>query len=234
MILSIFMLFIYILKLENNKYYVGKTHNPEYRLNNHFNENGSSWTKKYKPIKILKLIPNCDNYDEDKYTIKYMDLYGINNVRGGSYCSIKLDESTINQLNKISNSNNNKCFKCGKSGHFANQCYESEEEEEEEEEEEIQVWCCSYCGKEFDSKKGAIFHQNVYCKQKSNKLKYRDYESDDESDDEVEEDQESDYESEGDKQYNKSKKSICYRCGRTGHYSNNCYASRHIKGYYIN
>ena len=56
------MVYVYILKLENGKYYVGKTNNPEYRLNNHFNENGSAWTKKYKPIKILKLIPNCDNF----------------------------------------------------------------------------------------------------------------------------------------------------------------------------
>jgi cellular nucleic acid-binding protein len=26
---------------------------------------------------------------------------------------------------------------------------------------------------------------------------------------------------------------ICFRCGRDGHYANTCYASKHIKGYYI-
>ena len=25
----------------------------------------------------------------------------------------------------------------------------------------------------------------------------------------------------------------CYRCGRNGHYSNMCYAKKHIKGYYL-
>ena len=62
------MIFIYILELENKKYYVGKTTNPNFRIESHFNSNGSYWTKKYKPIRLYQLIPNCDDYDEDKYT----------------------------------------------------------------------------------------------------------------------------------------------------------------------
>ena len=62
------MVFIYTLKLIQGKYYVGKTNNPSFRLDNHFNSNGSAWTMKYKPIELLDLIPNCDKYDEDKYT----------------------------------------------------------------------------------------------------------------------------------------------------------------------
>lgn len=58
------MVFIYTLQLQNGKYYVGKTDNPQFRLNSHFNSNGSVWTSLYKPIKVLELIPNCDNYDE--------------------------------------------------------------------------------------------------------------------------------------------------------------------------
>ena len=40
------MVYIYILKLRNNKYYIGKTQNPTFRLEDHFENNGSSWTKK--------------------------------------------------------------------------------------------------------------------------------------------------------------------------------------------
>ena len=25
----------------------------------------------------------------------------------------------------------------------------------------------------------------------------------------------------------------CFRCGRNGHYASSCYASKHIKGYYL-
>ena len=71
------MCYIYILKLEQNKYYVGKTDNPQIRRDNHFNSNGSSWTRKYKPIEVIDVINDCDEFDEDKYTKKYMQSYGI-------------------------------------------------------------------------------------------------------------------------------------------------------------
>ena len=116
------MIYIYILELENKKYYIGKTTNPDFRLSQHFNSFGSQWTKKYKPIKTLKLIPNCDDYDEDKYTKMYMDIYGVNNVRGGSYVQIKLDNATIENLEKMNRGTTNKCFKCGEIGHFEKNC----------------------------------------------------------------------------------------------------------------
>ncbi len=116
------MVYIYILELEENKYYVGKTDNPDIRFQDHFNSNGSAWTKKYKPIKLLELIPNCTDYHEDMYTKMYMDKYGIDNVRGGSFVTISLDESTIKYLKLSSTSTNNRCFSCDKTGHFVKDC----------------------------------------------------------------------------------------------------------------
>ena len=116
------MLFIYILKLVNNKYYVGKTTNPEFRLNSHFDSKGSAWTLKYKPVELIELIPNCDDFDEDKYTLKYMEKYGINNVRGGSFCELKLSYCSLSTIKKMINGSSGKCYMCSEYGHYAKKC----------------------------------------------------------------------------------------------------------------
>ena len=119
------MIFIYILQLELNKYYIGKTNNPDIRLDSHFNSNGSEWTKIYKPIKVYELISDCDSYDEDKYTLKYMNKEGIDNVRGGSFCQVELSDEQIKLINQMIKGASDKCFNCGESGHFMNKCMES-------------------------------------------------------------------------------------------------------------
>lgn len=113
---------IYVLKLECGKYYVGKTKRGLERINEHISGTGSSWTLKYKPIELIEFVEGCDAFDEDKYTLQYMNLYGIENVRGGSYTQIQLDAFTLNHINNQLISANDLCYKCGKSGHFLKDC----------------------------------------------------------------------------------------------------------------
>jgi len=185
------MVFVYALKCQGDKWYIGKTTNPKFRLEQHFESRGSCWTRKHKPIKTHELIPDCDNFDEDKLTKKYMGKYGIDNVRGGSYSTIVLDDEQHHLLSKEIDSANDNCFSCGETGHFAAQC-----PCETDSKEEI-VWCCQYCDKEFETKKGAVMHENIHCKIKNT---------------------------------DKFRKGTCYRCGRKGHLSPDCFARTDVYG----
>jgi hypothetical protein len=118
-------MYIYVLKLKSDKIYIGRTQNLTFRLDDHTNGNGAVWTKKYPPIEVLETIPNVDEYDEDKYVLKYMKTNGIDNVRGGSFSTIVLDEKTKSVITRMLNGSSDKCFRCGEKGHFVNQCQSS-------------------------------------------------------------------------------------------------------------
>jgi hypothetical protein len=113
---------IYALLCEDNKYYIGKSQNANVRILDHFINQGSAWTKKYKPLKIVETISNCDKFDEDKYVLIYMEKYGIDNVRGGVYSQIKLLEEQITSIKTHLTGANDLCFKCKQKGHFAKEC----------------------------------------------------------------------------------------------------------------
>ena len=114
--------YIYVLECEDNRYYIGKTNNPVFRIEQHNNGVGTVWTQKYKPIKVVETIETNDALDEDKITKKYMMKSGIEFVRGGSYTKIKLDDWMIKSLEHEFISAKDICYICKEKGHFAKEC----------------------------------------------------------------------------------------------------------------
>ena len=114
---------IYILQLAKGKYYIGKTENLTKRAEEHLKGTASTWTRIYKPIGIEKIISGASPFDEDRYTKEYMDMYGIENVRGGSYVSEVLTNSQVETLQLELRNANDQCTNCGKKGHFVKDCH---------------------------------------------------------------------------------------------------------------
>ena len=113
---------IYILECDKGKYYVGRSNNVKRRTEDHFDGKGSQWTQLYPPKKIIKTITNASVYDEDRYVIEYMELYGIDNVRGGSYSNIELYPNQHTEITKKIRSSKDLCFRCGSDKHFISDC----------------------------------------------------------------------------------------------------------------
>lgn len=148
------MVTIYILRLNDNKFYVDSEIEGESKekkiecmdLNNipnvirkHIDGYGGEWTKKYTPISIYKVIKKSNKRDVNKYTKIMMSKYGIENVRGGAYNSIKLNEiDNLLLTNEITR---------------GERCEDN--------------WICNICDKEFDEEDELMEHI-YYCKEKQN------------------------------------------------------------------
>ena len=194
---------LYVLRLEGGRYYVGKSDHVMKRYQQHLEGSGSAWTRKYPPVSLEKTIEHASPFEEDKVTKEYMSRYGVDKVRGGSYVELELSESQTDALQRELWAAKDLCTRCGRSGHFVKDCRAKT--------------VVSGRAIEYEEDDETVLQMVLeYLQQESSKDR-----------------REKAFAKKGaTKGATKgSTKMACYRCGRPGHYSSDCYARTHQKGY---
>ena len=100
----------YIIKLTSDKWYVGHSKNVQARINEHResiaepNHGTPLWIKRHPPVDPLEYEirhkytrkpannRNRGDNNEDKLTFEMMKKYGIENVRGGNWVMVHMEE----------------------------------------------------------------------------------------------------------------------------------------------
>jgi ferredoxin len=211
---------IYVLKLEQNKYYVGKTKNVAQRYQEHLQGLGSSWTRKYKPVKLDTVIENASPFDEDKQVKIYMAQFGIENVRGGTYVAETLTDEQLQTLKAEIRSSNDLCNKCGRPSHFFKDCYAKSDTDgnvidtnTNDQMSKLDLISTIIGAAVSAAVKEALISLDLVPKKLIKKVVKKP--------------------SKPTVPEQKIDSDACHRCGRTGHFAKGCYAKTHINGYDI-
>lgn len=93
--------YIYVLKLVDDRYYVGRTCNILRRIKEHFTEGGAIYTKKYKPLKVIEVEEEKTRDDERLKTLSTMEKYGWEKVRGACWCCVEIKKPNIEKNKKL-------------------------------------------------------------------------------------------------------------------------------------
>ena len=116
---------IYVVRCEDNYWYVGKTTRPiDARFAEHVQGTASAWTRAHPPIEIAQTF-SPDPQDvvaEDAHVRRLMAKHGVDRVRGGAFSALELPEYQRLALEKEMRSAHDQCFRCGDASHKIRDC----------------------------------------------------------------------------------------------------------------
>lgn len=114
---------LYVLKCSHDKWYVGRTtRGKDDRFAEHLLGTGAEWTRLHAPEFMTEWIPYTHPLLEDERTVRLMKVYGIENVRGGSFVSPVLPDHQRATLDGMLRSASGACHQCGSLDHYFKSC----------------------------------------------------------------------------------------------------------------
>lgn len=112
---------VYVLRLKENKYYVGHTINYA-KLTDTLKQKEirSPWLNRYNIIEIVFTISGHRDL-KDKITLQVMDIFGWENVRGGKWRNMELSGPPP-ELHDPERMKYCGCLRCNRGGHTMEHC----------------------------------------------------------------------------------------------------------------
>jgi predicted GIY-YIG superfamily endonuclease len=89
--------YIYVLRCKGGNYYVGRSTDPDRRFLEHVGDKGSAWTRLHEPLEIVEREIE-QPFMEVRKTLEYMQRYGVEKVRGGSWVGVELSQDQRKQI----------------------------------------------------------------------------------------------------------------------------------------
>ena len=152
------MTLLYVIELNCQKFYISTTNNTVRELDNYVNylkmnqhvKTGIDWIDKYRPIGIYQIVPNATDNDLKKFVIRYLDIYGINQVRGWEYTRINLTIKEHMSIMREVLSSIPFCLECNKTINRLYGCIPCSNKN---------TWDCILCDKSFQTKEDSFEHE---------------------------------------------------------------------------
>ena len=107
------MEYIYVLKCQKDKYFIGKTYNVQIEYNEHLDGTFCDLTKEFKPYEIECIFELVENNDLDIVISKYILKYSKDNIF--------FIEGNKKEIKKLIKKNNNNCI-CNSKEHWLINC----------------------------------------------------------------------------------------------------------------
>lgn len=123
-------MWIYVLKLRDDCWYVGSSKHPEKRYKQHVEGKGAQWTRLHPPLS-LQIVSGSSNhkFEELTQTLCCMQKYGIEKVRGDIFVQTVLPPHQLQVLHELLYANQNACFRCGSTSHWIQDCPQQQQQQ---------------------------------------------------------------------------------------------------------